>query len=43
MELLMDIFLKEFDELEPDSSPFCPSFCFEKKKTATSTTIFSQI
>jgi hypothetical protein len=32
MELLMDILLKEFDELELDSSPFCPSFCFAKKK-----------
>ena len=32
MELLMDILLKEFDELKPDSSPFCPSFCFAKKK-----------
>jgi hypothetical protein len=40
----MDILLKEFDELEPDSSPFWPSFCFaKKKKTATSTPIFSQI
>jgi len=44
MELLMDILLKEFDELELDSSPFCPSFCFaKKKKTATPTPIFSQI
>jgi hypothetical protein len=45
MELLMDILLKEFDELEPNSSPFCPSFCFakKKKKPATPTPIFSQI
>lgn len=28
----MDILLKELDELEPNSSPFCPSFCFVKKK-----------
>ena len=36
MELLMDILLKEFDELEPNSSPFCPSFFFCKKKKKNS-------
>jgi len=44
MELLMDILLKELDELKPNSSPFYPTFVLQnRKKTATLAPIFSQI